>query len=712
MVLEKLFRGFKQVMNKALLVSVLFLALCVSLQALVKTEKNSDEVIATELSQLFPEKKHHKSSRYIASYINEYHYKKTRLDNQQSSQILDEYIEMLDSNKMYFLAEDIESFQKYVYNLDDSIISGQLKSCYDIYNIFQQRWLERNQFAISVLNEENNFKEKEAFYFDREEKPWALTDEELNDYWRKSVKNSALNLMVAGKTWDEAKDVLLKRYQAAIKRIAATTSEDVFSYFMNSYTRVVDPHTSYMSPRSVEDFNSRMRLSFEGIGAYLRTDDVYTKIVDVIAAGPADKTGKIEKGDKIIAIAQGEKGEMVDVVGWRSKDVIDLLRGEAGSLVRLKLEPESAVAGKTKVVSIIREKIKMEEQAAKSELIEIKQEDKNYRIGVIELPSFYIDFQARYEGKKDYRSTTRDVRNLINEMKKDKGIDALVIDLRSNGGGSLDEAASMTGLFIDEGPIVQDKNGRGHVHVLSDKERGSVWDGPMAVLVNHASASASEIFAGAIQDYGRGLIVGEQTFGKGTVQRIFDLNNSLRDKQTNYGSLKLTINKFYRVTGESTQKRGVVPDIHFPSAYPRDEFGEQSYDSALKWDVIKAVDFEKAGDYKPFVSLLEQKHKSRIKDNMEFQFIMDDIELLTKNREKKTLSLNFNERKTELEKDKKRRLDRENARRKLLGKEQLKEIDEDTELTEVDDARLHETANILADLLSIQESNKLVKVNQ
>ncbi len=713
MIVNILLKGFEQLKMKRILVGLLLLCCLFSLntQALVGSDTKADEK-TVELSDIFPEPKHHKSSRYIASYINEYHYKKARLDNQQSLQILDEYIKMLDPNKAYFLAEDIKSFQKYGYNLDDSIISGQLKSPYDIYNIFQQRWLERNQFAISLLDKETNFKEKEMFYYDREEKPWALTIDEVNEYWRKSVKNSALNLMVAGKTWQEAKDILLMRHRAAINRIASTNSEDVFSYFMNAYTRVVDPHTTYMSPRSVEDFNSRMRLSFEGIGAYLRTDDVYTKIVDVITAGPADKTGQIEKGDKIIAIAQGDEGELVDVVGWRSKDVIDLLRGKSGSVVRIQLESENAVAGKTKVVSIVREKIKMEEQAAKSEVIEIKQEDKSYQIGVIDLPSFYVDFQARYEGKKDYRSTTRDVRRLINEMKQDKNIDALVIDLRANGGGSLDEAASMTGLFIDQGPIVQDRNGRGDIQVLSDRDRGTAWDGPMAVLVNYASASASEIFAGAIQDYGRGLIVGEQTFGKGTVQRIFDLNDSLRAKKNTYGSLKLTINKFYRVTGESTQKRGVVPDIAFPSAYPRDEFGEQSYDSALNWDMIKPIDFEKTGDFTPFLSLLEQNHKKRIEDNMEFQFIRDDIETLAKTREQKELSLNFDERKAELEKDKTKRLTRENARRKLLGEKLLTEIDEDTELTEVDDARLYETANILTDFLLLKKNNKLVKLNQ
>jgi len=691
--------------------SLVALALSSSLQLAAYTKTAELNKLSTpQMVELSPTAVHHQASRYIAKIINDYHYAKPSLGNSQSVEILDEYIELLDANKSYFLAEDIREFQQYRYNMDNSILTGWLKPSFHIYSVFQQRWSERNEFAMSLLNKKMNFKVKEDFYFDREETPWAVSKTELDDYWRKRVKNDALNLILADKDWSEVKDILSKRYKVAMRRVSQINSEDVFSYFMNAYANTVDPHTSYFSPHTAENFNIDMKLSLEGIGAVLQTDDVYTKIRRIVEAGPADKSGELSVDDKVISVGQGNEA-LVDVVGWRIDDVVDLIRGDAGSIVRLEIEPaNSSVTGKTKVVSIVREQVKLEEQAAKSEVLEIESDGMVKRVGVIDLPKFYVDFKGRYEGKKDYRSTTRDIRNLIDEMKEDKGIDALIIDLRANGGGALDEATMLTGLFIDQGPVVQDRNRRGNVDILKDTDPGTSWDGPMAVLVNGSSASASEIFAGAIQDYGRGLIIGEQTFGKGTVQRVLDLNRQVRSDDNGFGALKLTINKFYRITGESTQMKGVVPDITFPDPYSRNDFGEQSYGSSLKWDVIEAVDFKKAGDLATYIEPLNKRYQQRIKSNPEFQYLINDIKELEKRRSTKKFSLNIEERKNERKENKQKRLDRENERRISQGLEKILQIDEDTELTEPQDSKLRESANILLDLMTFQSSEKIAKV--
>jgi carboxyl-terminal processing protease len=691
--------------------SFIALAVSASLQVIAtSTDKVEPALSDPQMVDLSPTALHHQASRYIANIITKNHYSKPKLTNEESVKILDGYIELLDANKSYFLAEDIRDFQRYRYNLDNSIWFGMLKPSFHIYSVFQKRWTERNEYAMSLLDKEMDFSVKEDFYFDREDTAWSTTTDELNDYWRKRVKNDALNLVLADKSWDEAKDILSKRYKAAMRRVAQINSEDVFSYFMNAYTTTVDPHTSYFSPRTAENFNIDMKLSLEGIGAVLQSDDVYTKIRQIVESGPADKSGELSVDDKLIAVGQGNQ-PMVDVVGWRLDDVVDLIRGDAGSVVRLEVESaNSSIAGKTKIISIVREQVKLEEQAAKSEVIEIENNGKTQRVGVIDLPKFYVDFKARYEGKKDYRSTTRDIKNLINEMKADKGIDALIIDLRANGGGALDEATMLTGLFIDQGPVVQDRSFRGQVDILKDTDPGTTWDGPLAVLVNGSSASASEIFAGAIQDYGRGLIIGEQTFGKGTVQRVFDLNQFIRSENNGFGALKLTINKFYRITGESTQMKGVVPDVAFPSAYSRDEFGEQSYESSLKWDVIKPVKFEKAGDLTSFIPLLDTKYKERVKNNSEFQYLLSDIAELNLRRQTKKFSLNIDERKAERQENKQKRLNRENERRLAQGLKPIIQIDEDTKLTEPKDSKLQESANILIDLMMLQNSAKIAEV--
>jgi len=678
-----------------------------------KSAHDSDVVVKHEKAiDLAPETKHFRSSRYIAYYMKTSHFKKQVLDDDQSALVLDNFIKLLDANKAYFLASDIKSFEQYRFKLDDAIWTGLVQPAYHIYSVFQQRWHERNSFALSLLEKEMDFSSNDEYHYDREEAAWAITSEELDQYWVTRVKSDALNLILADKEWDKAKELLEKRYNAAMRRVSQINSEDVFSYFMNAYATTVDPHTSYFSPRTAENFDIDMKLSLEGIGAVLQSDDVYTKVTTIVSEGPADKSDQIKVDDRIIAVGQGND-PLVDVVGWRLDDVVDLIRGNAGSQVRLEIEAaNSSVQGKTKVISIIREKVKLEEQGAKSEVIEIIQDGKNLNVGVIDLPKFYIDFDAKNSGDKDYKSTTRDVRELIETMQRENGIEGLIIDLRNNGGGSLGEAIGLTGLFIDRGPVVQEKQLQGKVQVLRDQDAGVAWDGPLAVLVSGSSASASEIFAGAIQDYDRGLIVGEQTFGKGTVQNIIDLNYALRYEDKSAGVLKLTIDKFYRITGESTQLKGVMPDISFPDPIAREHFGEASYDSALPWDTIRSVKFDKENRVNSYVKVLSEIHQNRVAGDREFQYIVSDIQKLNKRRLETSVSLNIDSRKKERLEDKEKKLERENVRRKHAGKKTIAEIDEDTELVEIDDVKLNETANILSDLIRLKKQTSIAQITE
>lgn len=702
--------------NKKLLLTSLALVTSVTFSAIINASTNTESkpedavVMQGQQIDLSPLPKHQRSSRYIAHYMKNSHYKKQVLNNEQSALVLDNFIKSLDGNKAYFLASDIKSFQKYRFKLDDAIWTGLVQPAYHIYSVFKQRWNERNEYALKELEKEFSFTGEDVYQYDREEATWAQTKEELDIYWSTRVKSDALNLVLADKEPEKTKELLTKRYKAAIRRVSQINSEDVFSYFMNAYATTVDPHTTYFSPRTAENFDIDMKLSLEGIGAVLQTDDVYTRISSLVSKGPADKAGELAVEDRIIAVGQDEQ-PLVDVVGWRLDDVVDLIRGDAGSMVRLEIEPaNSSVQGKTKVISIIREKVKLEEQGAKSEIIELKAEGENLNVGVIELPKFYIDFDAKSRGEKDYKSTTRDVRKLIDQMKDSNQIGALIIDLRNNGGGSLGEAIGLTGLFIDQGPVVQEKRLQGKVMTLYDRDSGVAWEGPLAVLVSGSSASASEIFAGAIQDYDRGLIVGEQTFGKGTVQNIIDLNYFLGYEDNRAGALKLTIDKFYRITGESTQLKGVVPDIAYPDPIPREDFGEASYDSALPWDTIPAVSFKNTERVRNYVNQLTSLHSERVKLDREFQYINSDIEELHERRKRTSVSLNIDTRKAERADDKAKRLERENIRRKESGQDLIMEIDEDTEMVEVKDVKLNETANILSDLIKLSKRSEVAQV--
>ena len=506
--------------------------------------------------------KHPAISTNVAKLIEELHYSLPRLDNSVSSAILDKYLDTLDSNRMYFTAADIASFNRLRYELDDRTRTGDLQPIFDIFNLFRKRAGERVEHAVALLATEPDYTLQETFQWDRSELPWPVSEADLNEVWRKSVKSDALRLMLTDQTWVKASETLKERYERSYKRITQLTAEDVFEIYMNAVAHNMDPHSSYLSPRQSEEYRIQMSLSYDGIGASLQLEGDYVEVTNIIPGGPAQIDGQLKPEDRITAV--GEEGsELVDVIGWRLDDVVQKIRGPGGTRVRLQVLPAGATPGSSeKTIELIRDKIKLDEQRAKKDLLEIPFNGRNYRIGVINVPSFYQDFAARSSGADDYTSTSRDVTKLIEEFKADGGIDGLVMDLRANGGGHLSEATELSGLFIERGPIVQLRETRGTIQELPDPSPTAVYGGPLGVLVDRYSASASEIFAAAIQDYDRGVIIGQQTFGKGSVQNLFPLDRLMRG--TDNGQLTLTIGKYYRVTGESTQHRGVIPDIELP----------------------------------------------------------------------------------------------------------------------------------------------------
>ncbi len=615
------------------------------------------------------------------------HYEKQRLNDDLSSKIYDLYLKSMDGTHSYFLASDVAEFEKYRLKLDDGLIRGNLDAPFAMYNRLQQRVTERLSFLLKQLPEkakDYDFDKDELLSLDRENVEWSTSTEELDDLWRKRLKNSILNLRLADKEDDDIYELLSKRYQNQLNRTHLANEEDGFQVYMNAVTHAFDPHTAYFSPRNTENFNINMSLSLQGIGAVLQTEDEHTKVVRLVPAGPADKAGQLQTADKITGVGQGDE-EIVDVIGWRLDEVVDLIRGAKGTTVRLEIIPSDANDLKTKVISIVRDEVKLEEQSAQKEIIEIPQGDKVLKIGVIDIPTFYIDFQGRQEGKKDFKSTTRDVEKLVNEL-KEENIDGIIVDLRNNGGGSLDEALNLTDLFIDRGPVVQVRYSNGYVQVLPEdknQKAGIVYDGPIAVLTNRLSASASEIFAGAIQDYGRGIIVGGQTFGKGTVQSVLPLE---------HGQLKLTQAKFYRVSGDSTQHQGVIPDILFPTLFDKEKIGESALDEALAWDTIRPAGYKAKRDFQQWLPVLRESHQSRIESNPDFIYLHNQKELMTELRQRTDITLNEKKRKQEREDNEKQRLEIENKRRKAKGMELLTELKSDDDSDKKDAKKKKEKA--------------------
>jgi carboxyl-terminal processing protease len=603
------------------------------------------------LKQLHPTKEQRQSALIINNVVSRYHYKRSILDDKMSASILKRYIESLDVNKRYFTQQDIDRFtSQYNDKIDDSLRGADLQPAFEIFKVYRKRVEERQEHALKQLESDFNFGLDESYRFDREDAPWAANAQELDEIWHKRIKNDILGLMLTGKKMPEIKKTLRKRYESTLHRTKQLASKDIFQIFINSYTQTIEPHTSYMLPRLAENFDISMRLSLEGIGAVLTTEDENTVVIKTIPGGPAGQSGMVNPGDQIIGVGQGKWGEIVDVVGWRLQDVVDKIRGPKGSIVRLQVLPEaSGSSGASKIVELVRNKIKLEDQAAKKSIIEKPDGKTPVRIGVIEIPAFYRDFEAASKGQDDFRSTTRDVRKILKELQAEK-VDGVVIDLRQNGGGSLTEATELTGLFIKSGPVVQVKDSTGSLEIEKDTDPEQVYAGPLAVLVDRHSASASEIFAGAIQDYGRGIIIGEPTFGKGTVQTLIDLDRFVRDDGAKLGRLRLTMAQFFRVNGGSTQFKGVVPDIIYPTVSDSDEDGERSLDNALPWARIDSLSHSQhqLGPMDQF----RIKHEQRIKSDVGFNYLIQEKDVLSKIRKEEFVSLNLQKRKAEWEKRK------------------------------------------------------------
>jgi len=682
-----------------LLVFGLFVGQGMAVFAQDQTDSKATDV-ATSLS---PEPQHLLASRLATRFVSGYHYHRSKLDDDISTRIFDQYLELLDPNRMYFVDEDIQYLAQYRPSMEKLLKSADLEPAFDVFNRYVGRVNERVAFARDQLAKGFDFEVEEKFYFDRSEAPWASSEAELEEYWIKRVKNDYLRLKLTDKPDEEIVEMLDERYAGLARRISELNAEDVFQFFMNAYTRAIEPHSSYLSPRSVENFEISMRLSLDGIGALLQRESEYTSIVEVIPGGPADLDGRLQEGDRIMGVAQGDE-EMVDVVGWRLDDVVQLIRGERETVVRLQVLPaETGAGGPPAIIELVRNEVKLEEQAASAEVIELPEQT----IGIITVPVFYVDFEGRASNTPNYRSSTRDVRRLINEL-TEQGIDGLVVDLRGNGGGALVEATTMTGLFIDEGPVVQVRDSRGRVNLERDTEPGMAWDGPLAVLVDRRSASASEIFAGAIQDYGRGVIIGEPTFGKGTVQNLIDLDNISRS-DVGLGQIKLTMAQFYRVAGGSTQSMGVWPDIRLPTPGDPEELGESALEYALPWAEIEPTDYERIADLDPLIEQAKVLHEQRLATDEKLLELLEDIAKWESDSDKEWVSLNEATRRAEMDEAEARRAARfEGSAEALADADGSEPEDSEEQAKPEDDVYLMEAARILADLMGLDEDQNIL----
>lgn len=675
-------------------------------------------VTEVPVDALEPTREQRQATLIIIRVIDKYHYKHLKLDDDASAAIFERYLEALDPNRSFFTARDIERFSVHRTRLDNALLQAQLTPAFEIFRVYRQRVDERIAYALDLLERKFDFSIDEEYQFDRSKAPWAIDRVALDELWRLRVKNDTLALRLNGKPEKEIKETLQKRYEGVRRRTRQLTSNDVFQTFINAYTLSLEPHTSYMSPRVSENFDISMRLSLEGIGAVLRSENEYTEVLRTVPGGPAAQSGKVQAGDRIIGVGQGDEGEIQDVVGWRLQDVVDQIRGPKGTVVRLRLQSDGAApGGAEREVVLTRNEIKLEDQAAKKSIVEGLDGLGLTRIGVINVPAFYRDFRGHSDGEEDFRSTTRDVRQLLKEL-QDEGVDGIVIDLRDNGGGSLVEATELTGLFIPSGPVVQVRDASGAVEIEKDPDPETVYAGPLAVLVNRNSASASEIFAGAIQDYRRGIIIGEPTFGKGTVQTLVDLGRFVRDGGDKLGRLRLTMAQFFRVDGGSTQFRGVVPDIIYPLGSAAEKYGERELENALPWAQIKAANYQPrdAGS----IAHYREKHEQRIKNDVGFQYLTEENAYLRTIRERQTVTLLEEKRKIEWEARETKRKQDKNRFRVALGLPPIPEgapndLDEDEDAMEreddadsIDKILVNEAARILSDYIGGQRHAVMV----
>ncbi|MCX2582347.1 carboxy terminal-processing peptidase [Pedobacter sp. MR22-3] len=648
--------------------------------------------IVDGIANVMPDQQQQLVIKEVVNLIESYNYKKVQVNDSISSLILDKYIKALDQGKNYFLASDIAAFEKYRYTLDDDFKNGDLSGPFYIYNVYAKRLNEYFAYSLAQIKNKYDFNQNDTYVYDREKLPWAPSTAALNDTWKKRVKYELINLNLAGSAQDKNVTTLTKRYQNLKSQIAKNNNQDVFQILMDAFTESIDPHTNYFVPARATEFNEEMSRSFEGIGARLQLENEVVKIAEIIPGGPAFKGKQLTAGDRIIAVAQGND-DFVDIVGWRLDATVSKIKGPKGTKVRLKVIPVGKeMSSKPVIIEMMREKVILEDQSAKKKVKTVTTNGKNYKIGVISLPAFYADFKAANAGDKNYKSTTRDVRKLVDSLKNIDKVDAIVMDLRGNGGGSLVEAISLTGLFIDRGPVVQVKDLRGKIEVDEDENAGVAWNGPFGVIVDRLSASASEIFAGAIQDYGRGIIMGSQTYGKGTVQSSIDLNKLVnpgmlqkiaglvtKDKtlgtsptstnasDINLGQINLTMAKFYRVAGSSTQHKGVLPDVIFPSLYPMDKIGEDTEPSALPWDVIPSSNFTAVANLSAVKAGLMKNSEQRISNSLDFKYLKEDIAELKKRDKEVSVPLNEAKLKAEREAQEAKSLARQNDLRALRG---------------------------------------------
>ena len=659
----------------------------------------------TTIKVLHPDEKQIEVSRQVASLIANYNYKKVPIGDSLSRLIFDNYLKSLDDNRVYFFEKEVNEFKENRDLMDDQMVMGDLEPAYHMFNIYLERYVNRIQFMIAQLPTiAFDFTKNESLVYNREKLPFMQTQEEMDAYWMQRLKYDLLNLKLAGTEEAKSKETLKKRYENLLSQIAKIESYDAFQSLMTAYTESIDPHTNYFNPNNAAKFNIDMARSLEGIGATLKFENDFVMVAAVVPGGPADKSGQIAIDDKFIAVAQGD-GEFVDIVGWRIDNAIQLIRGAKGTTVRLKIVSKGQDIANPKIISIVREKIVLQDQSAKKEIKTIQSNGKGIKIGIIDIPAFYADFKAYQAGDVNYKSTTRDVKLIIDSLKAAK-VDAIVVDLRSNGGGSLMEAIDLTGLFLKQGPVVQVRDTKNKIEVGEDDDPSILWDGPMAVLIDRFSASASEIFAAAIQDYGRGIIIGTQSYGKGTVQNSIDLDQMMGEgaskvigNTNKFGQINLTIAKFYRINGSSTQHKGVSPDIAFPMVFSADKYGESAEPAALPWDEIKRSNYKTLANIAPIKRVLIEKHDKRMKGNKDFEYLLADIKELKLRDAETTATLNEVIAKKERDEKEAESLERDNEKRLARGLAPIKKGEPKPKAEKAFDFMLEESCLIVGDYL-------------
>ena len=705
------------------------LCLAVFIVAALSCQADPRVNIVVSINDLKPDMQQSVVAKSLVELIENFHYQKVVVDDAFSSIVFDEYLKALDGGKSYFLQSDIVDFEKFRLTMDDDVRSGDLSVPFYIFNVYQKRYNDRVNFALKEIEKKFNFTSNDTYTYDREKLPWLKSESESNSLWSKRIKYEMLNLRITGTEEAKIKETMKKRYLNLISQSTKFNQQDVFQIFMNSFTGTVDPHTSYFVPNRAQEFNEDLARTFEGIGASLQLENEVVKIAAIIPGGPAFKSKAIHANDRIIAVAQGKDGEFIDVIGWRLDITVTKIKGPKGTIVRLKVIPAGQELSSTpKIVELVREKIVLEDQSAKKIIKTINSGGKSYKIGIIQLPAFYADFKAMQAGDPNYKSTTRDVKLLLDTLKQEK-VDAVVLDLRSNGGGSLPEAISLTGLFIKSGPVVQVRDRRNKIEVSEDEDESIAWTGPLGVFLDRFSASASEIFAGAIQDYGRGIIIGNQSYGKGTVQQGIDmsrvisttdklmlkgaqtvnnkgsqsdvkLTNPTRTNAPEFGQINLTMAKFYRVNGSSTQHKGVVPDIEFPTVFSKDKYGESSEPRALPWDTISPSQFSPVAGLDEVKRKLIALHQERMKTSVGFKDLQEGIAEFAKREAETSITLNEAQLKKERDEQEAKSLLRENEKRAAKGLAPLKKGE--TKPKEDIDFIRDEGLQIIADFIQIK----------